>query len=449
MESVEQMLGGWGNCPVENCHVTRPHTIDAIRNIVASGDQENYIARGLGRAYGDSSLNADSGVMDQTLRNRFLAFDEESGVLTCEAGVSIAEIIETMLPRGWFMPVTPGTKFVTIGGAIAADVHGKNHHVVGSFGEFVREILLLTADGDVKRCTPDENVELFDATIGGMGLTGVIISATFEMKRKESAYCNVTYKRTRNLDQTLEHFERTNATNRYSVAWVDCLASGDSLGRSVIMLGNDASADDAPTDPLKLPIKPKKSVPFFFPAIALNNFTVSAFNTLYYMKNGDSKRIVDYDEFFYPLDGVQHWNRIYGKRGFIQYQALFPPETSRKGLIKLLERIAKSRGASFLAVLKSSGPAGRGVMSYLHPGHTLALDFPNTGEPLRQLVRDLDDILLQHGGRVYMAKDAMTSAEAFAEMYPQLDRFREFRNEIDPNRRFLSSQARRLKIVEA
>lgn len=451
-------LSGWGNFPVATCRVTRPETWGDLADVVTAGPEIDYIPRGLGRAYGDSALNADRGVIDHTRLNRFLAFDERTGVLECEAGVSFAEIIEHFLPRGWFLPTTPGTKFVTVGGAIAADVHGKNHHVDGSFGNFVVDLKLLLANGDVLDCSPSRNADVFWATVGGMGLTGVIVSARFRLNRVESAWYDVTYHRTANLDETLDCFAETDADYRYSVAWIDCLARGRSLGRSVAMLANDARATDLPANlvapalvagtKLQIPRRRQKSIPFNFPGWVLNPLSVKAFNELYYATHRDGRRFVDYDSFFYPLDGVQHWNRIYGRRGFVQYQALFPRESSRAGLVELLERIVASRKGSFLAVLKSTGAANSGLLSFPKPGHTLALDFPHTGEDLITLLRECDDIVLRHGGRLYLAKDALTTPHTFAAMYPRLPEFREIKRRLDPHNRFVSSQARRLAIVE-
>lgn len=448
MIGVERDLAGWGNYPVERCEVSRPETISALRQVVLTSSRRDYIARGLGRAYGDSSLNR--GVVDATRLDRMLSFDEKTGVLSCEAGVSLEAIIESMLPRGWFVPTTPGTKFVTVGGAIAADVHGKNHHVDGSFGQFVEALDLMVASGEVVRCSATEDPDLFWATIGGMGLTGVIVSASVRLMRVESAWYDVEYRRYGDLDGVLEGIRDTNAGYRYSVAWIDCLASGRSLGRSVLMLGRDVRAADLPRKlcqrPLHVPSKLGKVVPIDFPSIALNPLSVKAFNAVFYGAHKSKQAFVDYDTYFYPLDGIDGWNRIYGKRGFLQYQALLPPETTRQGLVELLETISRARRASFLAVLKSCGPASQGHLSYLYPGHTLALDFPNEGD-VRGFTETLDEILLRHGGRLYLAKDSVMSAETFASMYPRLDEFRAVKARVDPEQRFVSSQARRVGIV--
>jgi decaprenylphospho-beta-D-ribofuranose 2-oxidase len=259
--------------------------------------------------------------------------------------------------------------------------------------------------------------------------------------------------RTRNLDRCLEHFAEHADRHRYSVAWVDCLARGRNLGRSVVMTGDDAGLAELPRalreKPLEVPHKRSLQVPVFAPGAILNPWSVSALNAAYWATHRDGRQVVDMDSYFYPLDSILNWNRVYGRRGFIQYQALLPPESSRRGLIELLEAIAEARAASFLAVLKTTGAANPAPLSFLRPGHTLALDLPNTGERLIHLTQRLDEILLRHGGRLYLAKDAMTSAEAFAAMYPELPEFRRLKDRVDPNRRFLSSQARRLGIVEA
>lgn len=444
-------LSGWGRAPVEECLVGQPFRQEQLAEALTSRSGQSVIARGLGRSYGDSALNRSAGVLVQTRFNRLIEFDETSGTLTCEAGVSFADIIDTFLPRGWFLPTTPGTKFVTVGGAIAADVHGKNHHVDGSFGNFVDEIVLMLPSGEVTTCSPSTRPELFWATIGGMGLTGFILAAKFRLLAVEAAYYGVDYRRTKNLEESLQAFVETNDRYRYSVAWIDCLAGGKNLGRSVLMLANDAKTTDLPSNlasrPFDVPRKLQKVVPFDFPGFTLNPLSVRAFNTLYYGVHSDGRKWVDFDSFFYPLDGIHHWNRIYGRRGFVQYQALFPAAVASAALQELLEAVSRSKRASFLAVLKACGPRGKGMLSYLHEGYTLALDFPNTGEDLREFAGELDQILLSHGGRLYLAKDALMSRETFDAMYDRADEFRRLKEQIDPEHRISSSQARRLGLA--
>jgi FAD/FMN-containing dehydrogenase len=448
---MEQPLSGWGNHPVERCHVTRPESVEALQEIVARGSCTDYIARGLGRAYGDSAINGGRGVIVQTLLDRFVAFDERTGVLECEAGVSIEAIIHYLLPRGWFVPTTPGTKHVTIGGAIAADIHGKNHHADGSFGSYVDELRLLLADGSIATCTPSGPLrDLFWATVGGFGLTGIILSAKVRLMKIETSYFEVRYVRGKNLEETLRNLHATNDQYRYSVAWVDCLARGSSLGRSVLMLSNGADVDRLPEKirrrPLEVREPLKAIVPIQLPSFVLNPYSLRAFNTAFYAAHPDKTAFVDYDAYYYPLDRVLHWNRVYGKRGFVQYQALFPHATADRGLEALLERVATSRRASFLGVLKTSGPANPSPLSYLFEGLTLALDLPFTSD-LPALATELDRILLEHGGRLYLAKDTLTTKEAFRAMYPRLPELVRIKERVDPNRRFVSSQARRVGIV--
>jgi FAD/FMN-containing dehydrogenase len=439
-------LAGWGNFPVEEAAVYRPERSREVREIVRGAPEESLISRGLGRSYGDAALNRGGGVLLHTRLTRFRGFDPASGVLEAEAGVSFADILSAFVPRGWFLPVTPGTKFVTLGGAIAADVHGKNHHRDGSIGNFVLSLNLLTAAGDVIECAREANPDVFWATIGGMGLTGVILSARLRLIPIETARVSVDYKRAGNLDAALEAFGGTDEGYQYSVAWIDCLATGSSLGRSVLIRGNHARRSESATDPAPLEMRAgrKRKVRFNLPAWVLNSWSVKAFNTLFHARHKDSHRLAEIDEFFYPLDGVLHWNRIYGRRGFVQYQAVFPHETARAGLVDLLERLSASRRPSFLAVLKTMGPQGQGLLSFPLAGQTLSLDMPNTGADLLEFLNGLDEVVMRHGGRVYLAKDARLSAAAVARMYPRLAEFAQVKRRIDPLGRFGSSLGRRV-----
>ena len=447
MNSVSKPFAGWGNYPLEGCRAFRPEKASAQKEIVAS--ENSLLARGLGRAYGDAALNSGGVVLQEKL-GRFLEFDPNSGVLFCEGGATFADILQTFVPRGFFLPVTPGTKFVTVGGAIACDVHGKNHHRDGNISNFVESFDLLVASGEIVHCSREENADVFRATIGGMGLTGIIVRAKLRLLPVVSAFISVDYQRAPNLDAALEKFSDDD-DYQYSVAWIDCLASGNSLGRSVLIRGNHAVADELDEAeryaPLRPPSKKKKSVPFPFPDFALNPLSVKAFNAAYYAAHPDGHAIVDYDSFFYPLDGINNWNRIYGKRGFIQYQVVFPLETSRAGLIQLLEKVAASGRASFLAVLKTFGPANDSPLSFPFAGHTLALDIPFS-EDLPAFARELDEIVLKHNGRVYLAKDATLAPDHFRAMYPRLAQFEEIKARVDPDNKFQSSLSKRLRIGE-
>lgn len=453
MRSRLMQISGWGNVPRQTARVFRPEKMADTRALVRDEAETTLLARGLGRSYGDASLNAGGGVLLDTRLCRFLSFDASSGMLECEAGVTLEDILATFVPRGYFPPVTPGTKFVTIGGAIAADVHGKNHHRDGSIAEFVESFDLLTASGETLACSRQQNADAFFSTLGGMGLTGVILQARIRLRPIETAYISVDYQKAANLDEALAAFASGDEKYQYSVAWIDCLARGASLGRSVLIRGNHAEAGELPPELRISPLEPQvsrpKTVPFNFPALALSRFTVRRFNNYYYAKHRTTHAFVDYNEFFYPLDSMLHWNRIYGKRGFFQYQAVFPATADAKCLRRLLGRLSSSGRASFLAVLKTMGKPSGGLLSFPMPGHTLALDIPNAGPKTVEFLQELDQIVLEHGGRVYLAKDACMSRMSFERMYPQLGRFRQIKAALDPANHFDSSQARRLGITEA
>jgi FAD/FMN-containing dehydrogenase len=436
MKSATKSFAGWGRYPTEECRAWRPEKARELRELAAA---ETVLARGLGRAYGDAALNPAGLVLTEKL-NRFLAF--EDGVLDCEGGVSFAEILEVMGPRGWFLPVTPGTKFVSLGGAIACDVHGKNHHRDGTLANFIESFDLLVASGETLHCTREENADAFWATIGGLGLTGIITRARLRLLPVESAAIVAKFDRTTGLDETLEAFD-ADKNHRYSVAWLDCLATGARLGRGVLIRGEHATRAEAaqfrPGD------KKPKSVLLDFPDWALNPLSVRSFNAAYYATHPTGEKLASWDEFFYPLDGVLGWNKIYGARGFIQYQCALPFESSRGALRKLLEKLSASGRPSFLAVLKTFGAANEAPLSFPFEGHTLALDLPMS-EGTVEFARELDEIVLESGGRVYLAKDATLLPENLPRMYPRLNEWREIKARLDPENKFQSSLSRRLKI---
>jgi FAD/FMN-containing dehydrogenase len=444
-------MSGWGRFPVEPCHLFRPERRAELAAILASGTQRTYVSRGLGRSYGDAALNRDGGLICHTRLNRFLGFEESTGVLECEAGVSFEEILRHFLPRGFFLPVTPGTKFVTVGGAIAADVHGKNHHKDGTLASFLLDLKLLTPTGEVLLCSRESNPEIFWATVGGMGLTGIILGARIQLRKVESAYVLVDYQQVRNLEEALEAMGESDERYQYSVAWIDCLGRGKSLGRAVLMRGNHAVPAQLPRkagNPLAEPSHFRWNLPFDLPSLALNRLSVGAFNSLFYaLHRTTTNQIVDFEKFFYPLDAIQNWNRLYGKRGFVQYQLALPQESGRTGLAALLWRLAESRRTSFLGVLKRFGDGNPGLLSFPLYGYTLALDLPMTSG-LLPFLRELDRMVISMGGRVYLAKDAVLSAADFAAMYGRIEKFRAVKRKLDPQGVLSSSLGRRLAIVE-
>lgn len=439
------MLSGWGRLPAAACRLLVPGTAAAA--IAEAKREASLIARGNGRAYGDAALNRAATLSTLKL-DRLLAFDPASGVLTAEAGLLLSDLLALFVPRGWFPPVTPGTRFVTLGGMLAADVHGKNHHRDGGFGEHVLAFELLCGDGERRRCSRDENAELFRATIGGMGLTGLILNLTLRLRRVETAWMVQETLRCRDLDEALAAFAASEAWT-YSVAWIDCLARGRDRGRAVLYRGEHA-AGDAESEGRAAPAVPPRRkrvlrVPVDLPGWVLNGTAMAAFNALYYRRARPGSAFVDLETFFYPLDAVIAWNRIYGRRGFVQYQCVVPLQGGRDALLALLEITSRARAGSFLAVLKQFGAQGAGLLSFPMPGYTLALDFPATAE-IFALLPQLDHIVAACGGRIYLAKDARMGADLMRDSYPNLERFRDICREIDPDRRFRSLLSERLQL---
>lgn len=445
-------LTGFGGTFPASCTVARPEKERDVRRRLLDSGTGGAISRGAGSAYGDAAVNEDGTVLLHERLDRMLGFDEKTGALDAEGGVLLGDILETFVPRGWFLPVTPGTRRVTLGGAIAADVHGKNHHREGSIASFVDSITLVTGAGERMECSHESHADVFWATLGGMGLTGAILSARLRLRPIETSYMSVDYERAKDIDVALGKFLDGDGRYEHSVAWIDCLASGGSLGRSVLMRANhtlrEELSGDLRRDPLRACPGARIGVPFAFPSFALNPLTVRMFNGAYYARHSNSRALAPYGPFFYPLDGVSNWRRMYGKRGFVQHQCVLPPESSRKGLVELLQALSKSGRPSFLAVLKSLGRGSRGPLSFPFEGHTLALDLPYTGPDLERFVRELDEIVLKHSGRVYLAKDALLAPETFRAMYPRYGEFRAIKERLDPEGRITSSMARRLELVE-
>ncbi len=378
------------------------------------------LAYGNGRSYGDVGLNPGGTLLKLRGLDRFIAFDAETGVLTCEAGVLLADILDLVVPRGWFLAVTPGTRFVTVGGAIANDVHGKNHHAAGSFGDHVLSLELLRSDGSRLTCSREANPDWFAATIGGLGLTGVVTQATIRLRRIRGTAMAVRNTRFTGLDEFFARNAEAEKAHEYAVAWIDCLAQ---TPRGVLMAGDHAEGD--------LPVpRGAKRVPLTPPFSLINGLSLRAFNAAYYGKPWPAETRQHYLPYFYPLDAIHDWNRIYGKPGFYQYQCAVPPASARASIGEMLDTIAASGQGSFLAVLKNFGarPAP-GLLSFPMPGTTLALDFPNHGAPTLALFARLDAIVRAAGGRLYAAKDARMSGDFFRAAYPQWQDFSRF---VDP-----------------
>ena len=433
---------GWGRTLRAQSLLARPERLSELPGIFETSGSGGLSILAGGRSYGDSALNSGGSTCLTGRLDRILAFDENTGAIEVEPGVTFHKLLDVFLPRGWLFPVTPGTGFVTIGGAVAHDVHGKNHQRDGTFGQHVTELDLVTPKGLRSSISPMNDPDAFRATCGGCGLTGLITRVAFRMRRVPSAFVEVKERRIANLGTFLEAFEDAKHAS-YSVAWIDAMASGAKLGRGLIQVGEPSCA--APASMHKR--RPHK-VPFDLPAATLNPFTVRSFNALYLRQvpKGGRTRPMHYAHFLYPLDAIADWNRVYGRPGFHQFQCVVPVKDSEQTLRRMLELVAASQSASALSVLKRMGPGRAGYLSFPMDGYTLALDFSN-GKGAAELYRQLADIALNCGGRVYLAKDALLSHDAFARMYPALPNFQRAVNRLDPDGLFRSDMARRLRIT--
>jgi len=431
------MLAGWGRAFRPGREVLTEDLETATRNATLS--------RGLGRSYGDSAL-PPPGVLDVVttpLADRILAFDAETGRLRAEAGLSLRDLVQTFLPRGWFPPVTPGTWYVTLGGMVAADVHGKNHHVAGCIGEHVTSLRMRTADGEIRTCSPDEHTDLFDATLGGMGLTGHILEVEIQLERVPSPWILQETERFDGLEAFMTGLTAASAVWPYTVGWIDCLARGDKMGRGVLYSGRWATAEEAPG-----PIPPWRrtvTVPFQLPSWLINDFTMSVAASLIYLKQWRRKQVdlVSAETFFYPLDRIRQWNLAYGNRGMTQYQCVLPREGLPDSARRFMEIVTARRGVSFLCVMKDCGAEGRGTLSFPMPGMSIALDMP-LREHTQDLVDALNEQVLADGGRIYLAKDSLSRPEHFQAMDKRLGRWLQVRDSWDPDRRLRSAQSVRL-----
>ena len=399
----------------------------------------SYLCYGKGKSYGDVCLNEDNTLIDMSNLDHIISFDKENGIIDCEAGITLSNILEFIVPKNWFLPVTPGTKFITLGGAVANDVHGKNHHVAGTFGNHVIDFDLLRSDGKIYKCSKVENSELFRATIGGLGLTGLIKSVRFKLKRIENPFMYVENIKFNNLDEFFSINEESEKEFPYTVSWVDCTTKGKSMGRGIYMRGKHATDVDLEKD-----FEHKEGgIPFPIEAPFINNFTVKAFNKLFYSKQFKkfTKQIVPYEPYFYPLDFVDGWENAYGKNGFLQHQFVLPLDTSKDILKTIFRLIVDSGMSSFLTVLKTFGDIqSPGMLSFPERGITLAIDYRMEGKKTLDLLNRIDDIIVKENGKLYPGKDARMSKEHFHKFYPNFDKFEQY---IDP--KFSSSFYRRIK----
>ena len=447
-----RLLSGWGRTSPSAAFVHRAADEDDAVKAASAAPPRGIIARGLGRSYNDAAQNAGGAVVDLTAHRRFLSFDTAAGLVRVGAGVSIADLIDVCLPHGWFPPVTPGTRHVTVGGAIAADVHGKNHHRDGSFGRFVDSIRLWTPAAGVIEVSPFVDPVVFWATTGGMGLTGVILDATIRMRRVETSQMSVDVDRVNDLDAAMTLMTEGDDDYLYSVAWIDCQASGRALGRSVLTRGRHATVDELPPARRRTPLAGRAArslpAPSWVPPHSVNRLTVGMFNELWFRKapTRERGRIQSHGWFFHPLDLVDGWNRLYGRDGFVQYQCVVP-FCAEPALREAIARLSGSHTASFLAVLKRFGAGTPGPLSFPTAGWTLALDFAVGPRRLPSLLDELDEQVTDAGGRCYLAKDGRARPELLERWYPRLDEWRAVQRRLDPAATLESDLSRRLDLL--
>lgn len=449
MKFEEIELSGFGKYPKAKCKVTRPPGIFELNELLK---KNSVTPRGLGRSYGDAAIDETGIVAESMLMNRFISFNDETGVLKCEAGVTYKDILETFVIRGWFPPVTPGTKYVTMGGAIGSDVHGKNHHKVGSISSYVNSFKILTASGDILECSRKKNSDLFWATVGGMGLTGFILDCEIQLKKITSPFIYNKSIKLKNLETLFAKIEEHSDDYHYSVAWIDVVAKGSSYGRGVLLLGNNAELNSLPEKLKKRSqakyIEKKIAVPFEIPFNTLNKFTISLFNAGFYTTARNSEDYQHYDKYFYPLDFILDWNHIYSKSGLIQYQLNVPLEKGKEAIDKVLKKVVSYGGGSFLAVIKKMGDQ-EGILSFPFKGYTLSMDFP-VKKGTVEMCRELDKIVMEYGGRTYLTKDSILDEKTFKQMYSGLwEKWMDIKMKFDPDNKFTSSLGRRIGLCRS
>lgn len=444
----EEELSGWGNIPKSASKVAHAWNVGDIKTAQQSG---TILPRGMGRSYADQATNTGQRIVKMDKLNHFLDFDYEKGRLLCEAGVTLDKIITYFAPRGWFPMICPGTKFVTVGGAIANDIHGKAHHIDGSFVNCVLHFTILLADGSTIKADRNENSDLFFACFGGLGLLGTILTVCIRLRKIETTYFKQQSIVAHDLNEMLEAIDANDHQYNYSVAWIDSLAVNKKLGRGVLAVGNEAGINNLPqklkNNPLKVGAKPRLTVPFYLPSLTLNRFTIRLLNKILYIKQKGGTGISHYESFFFPLDMINNWNRGYGKRGFIQYQFVVPEANGKEHICEIMETITKSGCMPFLNVLKKFGEGNKNsILSFPMKGYTFAIDFPITSG-LKGFTHKLDHMVMEAGGRIYLGKDAYLEEATFKKMYPDYEKWLSVKKKFDPNNVYTSDIARRLGLV--
>lgn len=438
-------ISGWGQYPRHTATVIEPPSAGDVQTALRQSADLPLITRGRGKSYGDSSL-ANS-VLSSRLLDNYISLDQNNLKLQCGAGITLGSILELIVPLGAFLPVLPGTRHVSAGGALAADIHGKNHHGKGSFSDHVDSFRLCLANGEIKQCSRTRNKKLFAATCGGMGLTGIVLDMTLKLLPIGNDQINNRTVVSKNLDESLALLAE-HSSSEYVVSWIDCLAKGDALGRGVVFIGEHATGQES--GKTGRPPGVSIPVPFHTPGLLLNRYSMSLFNNTYYGLHNKSQpdQQVHYERYFFPLDRIQSWNRLYGRRGFLQYQLVLPLPAAKEGIRQILERVADAGKGSFLAVLKQFGPGNDNYLSFPCEGITLTLDFKKEASVFG-LLEELDKIVLAHQGRLYLAKDARMTAETFKACYPNWEEFLAVKQQVDPDNRFASLQSDRLGLTPA
>jgi decaprenylphospho-beta-D-ribofuranose 2-oxidase len=446
---MQALLSGWGRTAPSRAEVVRPCSVDEVIAAVGHAGQRGVVARGLGRAYGDAAQNAGGRVLDMGGLQRVLAFDGQAGTVVAEAGLSLDALMRVVVRLGWFVPVTPGSRFVTLGGALACDIHGKNHHRDGTFSRHVEWFDLVTPAGEVRRVDAQSDPRLFSATAGGMGLTGVVTRMQLRLIPIATSLMRTTTQRVPDLESMLDRMRERDDDFRYAVSWIDCLKRGRGMGRGILLWGDHAELEELPAgaDPFAYAPSTRFKAPGVVPAGALNTAVARAFNGAWYGKapRRETTRLEPISSFFHPLDGVTDWNRLYGPHGFVQYQAVVP-DGADDVIRTMLSRFSEAGASSFLAVLKRFG-AEAGPLSFPTAGWTLALDIPSGVAGLTRLLDEIDERVATAGGRVYLAKDARVRGDVLTRMYPRLPEWQAIQREVDPDGVLRSDLARRLNLT--
>ena len=435
MKAEEKKISGWGNFPNIKSHIFRPESLKELQQCVKS--QDKIVISGNRRSYGDSSLYKKS--IDMKRLNKILGFDVKKKTIKVEAGVILDDLIKVIVPKGFFINVSPGTKYVTVGGCVASNIHGKNHHRMGSFHNFILSIEVILASGKLVKCSPTKNLDLFTAITGGMGLIATIYSVELKLRKIHSPTISAKFKRCQNINQLFKVLDQCDQNYEYTVAWIDCFSKGKEFGRSVMIMGNDSNK--------KIKFKQKRiiKIPFYFPQFFLNSWIMRSYNLFYYLKTTNKRKEVSFDDFFYPLDSIHGWNKIYGRKGFLQYQFVIPLNGGENLIERVLKILTRKKIYSYLTILKKLKSENT-LFSFPKEGYTLAMDFPRDNKTIKVL-KEIDHIIIKAGGRINPSKDIILSKDLFEKQDFNIQQWKMIKKKYDPNQKFVSLQAKRLGLI--